>query len=71
MKINVRILVGLRWWSDIKDDGEEVWRFDSYDFEFRANPVDKSFFWMSQVSYTGFWAVMFVLNALTFSIYWV
>ena len=27
--ISGRILVGLRWWNEVKDDGDEVWIFES------------------------------------------
>jgi hypothetical protein len=27
--ISGRILVGLRWWNEIKEDGTEVWIFES------------------------------------------
>ena len=27
--ISGRILVGLRWWNDVKENGEEVWVFES------------------------------------------
>ena len=27
--VSGRILVGLRWWNEVKEDGTEVWRFES------------------------------------------
>lgn len=27
--ISGRILVGLRWWNEVKEDGQEVWIFES------------------------------------------
>jgi len=27
--ISGRILVGLRWWNEVKEDGSEVWIFES------------------------------------------
>jgi hypothetical protein len=26
-----RLLVGLRWWNEVKEDGSEEWKFESYD----------------------------------------
>jgi hypothetical protein len=66
-----RLLVGLRWWSDYDEKGKEIWKFESYDKEFNANPVDTTFFWTSQIAFTVFWAVMFILKVLTLSFYWV
>lgn len=42
-----RLLVGLRWWSDFKEDGTEEWKYESYNHEHTTNPIDKSFFWTS------------------------
>ena len=66
-----RLLVGLRWWSDYDEKGNEVWKFESYDKEFTANAVDTAFFWTSQIAFTIFWAVMFVIKLLSLSFYWV
>lgn len=37
----------MRWWSNFREDGTEYWVFESYNHNFRANIVDKSFFWTS------------------------
>jgi hypothetical protein len=66
-----RLLVGLRWWNDFDENGKEIWRFESYDKEFQANAIDKSFFWTSQYASTATWAVFFVMKVLSFSIFWV
>lgn len=29
--INFRLLVGLRWWNEVKEDGTEEWKYESYD----------------------------------------
>lgn len=31
--VSGRILVGLRWWNEIDDNGESVWRFECLDQE--------------------------------------
>lgn len=31
--VSGRILVGLRWWNEINDNGESVWRFECLDQE--------------------------------------
>ena len=31
--VSGRILVGLRWWNEINDEGESVWTFESLDKE--------------------------------------
>jgi hypothetical protein len=66
-----RLLVGLRWWSDFDERGKEVWRFESYDREHKANGVDSAFFWTSQLAGTLIWAVFLVLKILSFDFFWV
>ena len=35
--VSGRILVGLRWWNEINDLGESVWKFESLDQEVSTN----------------------------------
>ena len=37
--VSGRILVGLRWWNEIDDDGNSVWKFECLDGEVRACSV--------------------------------
>lgn len=66
-----RLLVGLRWWSDFDDTGKEIWRFESYDQEFKTNSVDVAFFWTSQLVGTLLWALLLVIKILSLSAFWV
>ncbi|KAL4510764.1 hypothetical protein ABPG72_004918 [Tetrahymena utriculariae] len=69
--ITGRLLVGLRWWSDYDEEGNEVWRFESPDVrKFKANLVDKSFFWTSQLAITIFWIFFLVKNIISLGFYW-
>ncbi|EAS03866.2 FAM18-like protein (macronuclear) [Tetrahymena thermophila SB210] len=69
--ITGRLLVGLRWWSDYDEEGNEIWRFESPDLrKFKANLVDKSFFWTSQLAITIFWIFFLVKNIISFGFYW-
>ena len=66
-----RLLVGLRWWSEIKDDGSEEWLFESKDQNYSPNSVDSAFFWTAQLAGSGVWIFFLVLNILSFTPYWV
>lgn len=66
-----RLLVGLRWWSDYDQKGEEVWKFQSFDKEFKSNSVDKTFFWTAQLASTVTWAVFLLIKVLSLSPFWV
>ncbi|XP_027936102.1 Golgi apparatus membrane protein-like protein ECHIDNA isoform X1 [Vigna unguiculata] len=45
--VSGRILVGLRWWNEINDLGESVWKFECLDHESlsRMNKKDSWLFW--------------------------
>ncbi|VAH14851.1 unnamed protein product [Triticum turgidum subsp. durum] len=45
--VSGRILVGLRWWNEIDDDGNSVWKFECLDGESlaRMNKKDSWLFW--------------------------
>ncbi|KAL6514762.1 hypothetical protein OROGR_020341 [Orobanche gracilis] len=45
--VSGRILVGLRWWNEINEDGESVWKFECLDQESlaRMNKKDSWLFW--------------------------
>ncbi len=66
-----RLLVGLRWWSEIQDDGSEKWLFESKTNNFNPNNVDSAFFWTAQIAGSGVWVFFLALNILSFTPYWV
>ena len=69
--ISGRLLVGLRWWNDFKEDGTEVWIFESYDSpERKPNSVDSAFFWTSQILGIGVWGILLFIDVISFQIYW-
>lgn len=69
--ITGRLLVGLRWWSEIDKNGKEQWRFENPNEGRVVNAVDNVFFWFSQAVATATWGLLFVLKVLTLSIFWV
>uniref|UniRef100_A0A7S3CSL4 Golgi apparatus membrane protein TVP23 homolog n=1 Tax=Strombidium rassoulzadegani TaxID=1082188 RepID=A0A7S3CSL4_9SPIT len=62
-----RLLVGLRWWSRVKDDGKEEWIFESLD-QRNLNKIDTRVFWTSQYLMGGIWVVFAVVSVLTINI---
>ncbi|CAG8445659.1 1898_t:CDS:2 [Ambispora gerdemannii] len=42
-----RLLVGLRWWNEIQEDGSNVWMFESRDPSRPVNQTDARVFWIS------------------------
>jgi hypothetical protein len=69
--ITGRLLVGLRWWSVIGQDGAEEWKFETIDQHIEDNSIDKSIFWKTQILSCTFWALILVLKLLTFGFFYV
>jgi len=43
--ITGRLLVGLRWWNEVKEDGTNVWIFESKPDQRQVHPTDNMVFW--------------------------
>jgi hypothetical protein len=59
-----RLLVGLRWWNEVRDDGSSVWIFESKPDNRHVHPNDSFVFWTALYSTPVIWFV-FGLGTLT------
>ena len=67
--VSGRILVGLRWWNEVKEDGTEEWKFES-SHEIRAKSIDTTIFWMSLYFAPAFWGVFLILQLIGLRFMW-
>jgi hypothetical protein len=67
--VSGRIIVGLRWWNEVRDDGTEVWIFES-DHEKRATSIDTTLFWTSLYIAPLFWGIFLVIELIGLSLMW-
>lgn len=63
-----RLLVGLRWWSEPKDDGEDHWVFECKVDEKENIPFNEKIFWLGQIGFTITWLVFLIMNVLAVDI---
>ncbi|OMO64057.1 hypothetical protein CCACVL1_22085 [Corchorus capsularis] len=58
--VSGRILVGLRWWNEINDQGESVWKFECLDQESlaRINQKDSWLFWWTLYLNAAAWVIL-------------
>lgn len=66
--VSGRFLVGLRWWNEIKEDGSNVWIFESAASETQTHPVQSKIFWIALLVTPIVWTVF--LLAQLFSTHW-
>lgn len=62
--ISGRLLVGLRWWSHVKEDGSTEWIFESLEDMAEVSPVDSRIFWGGLYLSPVMWALMLVVGLL-------
>ncbi|KAG0292876.1 Golgi apparatus membrane protein TVP23 A [Linnemannia gamsii] len=68
--VSGRLLVGLRWWSENREDGTTTWLFESRDPSRPLNPVDSRLFWTGLYVAPAVWVVFGILCILTFKLKW-
>lgn len=61
-----RLLVALRWWNHVKDDGESEWVFESHPQADKINSFDKYFFWILTYAAVALWTLLVVFSLTSF-----
>lgn len=65
--VSGRLMVGLRWWNEIKEDGTNHWVFEcSLDAE-RVHAFDASYFWITTYGNVVVWGVFTFFSITSFS----
>jgi len=65
-----RLLVGLRWWNYVREDGNNEWVFESLDSNSMGeiSHIDSRIFWGGLYSPVVVWGLLFVLGAIQLKI---
>ena len=59
-----RLLVGLRWWIDFNESGEETWKSECKVDERSNSAASDKAFWWTMVLFTLIWVLLSVINVL-------
>ncbi|RKO85509.1 hypothetical protein BDK51DRAFT_1527, partial [Blyttiomyces helicus] len=66
-----RLLVGLRWWNEIREDGSNVWVFESREVCNRVvNATDSRVFWTALYVTPVAWVVLGFIALIRFKLDW-
>mmetsp|Transcript_41013 Transcript_41013/g.30163 ORF Transcript_41013/g.30163 Transcript_41013/m.30163 type:complete len:200 (-) Transcript_41013:83-682(-) len=67
-----RLLVGLRWWSEIKEDGREEWVFESVDEagQKQVGATDSFVFWTTLYLTPIVWLFFALMALLSLKLFW-
>lgn len=67
--VSGRLLVGLRWWNEIGEDGTtQTWRFESLTDRSQLNTVDGRIFWWTLYANPAVWIVLGIVCVLKFNV---
>eukprot|EP01092_Planopodium_desertum_P014874 TRINITY_DN762_c0_g1_i1.p1 TRINITY_DN762_c0_g1~~TRINITY_DN762_c0_g1_i1.p1 ORF type:complete len:194 (+),score=23.24 TRINITY_DN762_c0_g1_i1:16-597(+) len=59
-----RLLVGLRWWNEIKEDGSSKWIFESIENKSRILMSERILFWAALFISPAVWGILAVTSVL-------
>lgn len=65
-----RLLVGLRWWCEVKETGESVWMFESQSDSSNVSPFDHTVFWMGVYLQPVSWIILGLGALFRLSLKW-
>ncbi|KAK9502834.1 hypothetical protein O3M35_011531 [Rhynocoris fuscipes] len=66
--ITGRLMVGLRWWNYIDDDGKSHWVYESK--KNMVNSTESKIFWAGLVCFPALWGLLFIVNLFSFEFKW-
>lgn len=69
--ITGRLLVGLRWWNEVQEDGSNVWKFESRENLSDVSPIDSYLFWITLYVQPLVWLLMIIVAFLSFNFQWI
>ncbi|CAH0490020.1 unnamed protein product [Peronospora farinosa] len=65
-----RLLVGLRWWNKINEDGTSDWVFESHEDMTEIDPLDSRIFWTGLYGAPALWIMLLIVAVLKFNVEW-
>ncbi|BGP12386.1 Golgi apparatus membrane protein tvp23 [Rhodosporidiobolus nylandii] len=66
--VSGRVLVGLRFWNQVDDDGTSFWVFESRSPDQPANAVDSKMFWIAMYAFPAAWILLLFVGILKFNV---
>ncbi|GAA5994381.1 hypothetical protein JCM5350_005168, partial [Sporobolomyces pararoseus] len=66
--VSGRVLVGLRFWNQVDEDGTSFWVFESRSPDQPANKVDAKMFWIAMYSFPAAWILLLFVGILKFNL---
>ncbi|CAN0573452.1 unnamed protein product, partial [Ectocarpus sp. 12 AP-2014] len=68
--VSGRLMVGLRWWSNVKEDGTTEWVFESLEDMSEINSADYKLFWIGLYGTPVLWVCLLVTGIMLLKFQW-
>mmetsp|Transcript_54437 Transcript_54437/g.127301 ORF Transcript_54437/g.127301 Transcript_54437/m.127301 type:complete len:222 (+) Transcript_54437:139-804(+) len=68
--VSGRLLVGLRWWNEVREDGTNEWRFESREDTSRIADIDSRVFWLTLWVQPILWGFFTIQTFFSFNYGW-
>jgi hypothetical protein len=68
--VSGRLLVGLRWWNEVREDGTNEWRFESREDTSKISHLDSRVFWLTLWAMPLIWGIFTVSTFFSFNYGW-
>ncbi|KAJ1735425.1 hypothetical protein LPJ61_000548 [Coemansia biformis] len=68
--ISGRLLVGLRWWNEVREDGTNEWIFESRDVSVPVNTSDSRIFWTVLYATPAIWSLLAIVAFFSLRFQW-
>lgn len=65
-----RLMVGLRWWSEVREDGSTEWRFEAHEDNLQSTSMDIGVFWVGLFVPAAVWFFFGVGSIFRLSFDW-
>ncbi|KAJ8903384.1 hypothetical protein NDN08_004492 [Rhodosorus marinus] len=68
--VSGRLMVGLRWWTDVNEDGTTAWRFECKEDNNTNSVIDSRLFWWSMYLQPVLWVGLGIVCIFRFEFTW-
>ncbi|CAM9478586.1 unnamed protein product [Hapterophycus canaliculatus] len=68
--VSGRLMVGLRWWSNVREDGSTEWVFESLEDMSEINSADYKLFWIGLYGTPVLWVGLLITGVMLLKFQW-
>jgi len=63
-----RLLVGMRYWNEVREDGSNEWFFESLEGQRKISKIEAAIFWVALLGFPIVWVLLTILAVFEFDV---